>query len=311
MVVSGCKPVPCYHPITAYRARQVGRGGKRLIVFDAARGVRKLQVPCGQCIGCRLERSRQWALRCVHEASLYERNCFITLTYSDKFLPADGSLKLAHWQDFMKRLRARFSGERIRFFHCGEYGEELERPHYHACLFNFDFDDKRLHNIVNDHRLYTSDILSKTWGHGFGLIGAVTFESAAYVARYCLKKVTGAGAADHYFRVNEQGECSPVEPEYTTMSRRPGIGRGWYERYKSEVARDDSVIARGVEVKPPRFYDRIYEIEDPEGFARVKAARLVSQRRRAKDCIPARLAVRKVVKEAQLSMLKRGLEDGS
>lgn len=311
MVVSGCKPVPCYHPITAYRSRQYGRGGKRLIVFDAARGVSKLQVPCGQCIGCRLERSRQWALRCVHEASLYERNCFITLTYSEECLPADGSLKLVHWQAFMKRLRARFPGERIRFFHCGEYGERLERPHYHACLFNFDFDDKRLHNIVNGHRLYTSDVLSETWGHGFGLIGAVTFESAAYVARYCMKKVTGAAAADHYFRVDEHGECTSVEPEYTTMSRRPGIGREWYERYKDEVVRDDSVIARGVEVKPPRFYDRIYEIEDPEGFARLKAARLVSQRRRAKDCVPSRLKVRESVKEAQLSMLKRGLEDGS
>ena len=136
--------MPCYRPIKGYRSRRLNaETGKRPVVFNPRDGFydQPVDLPCGQCIGCRLERSRQWAIRCVHEASLHERNCFITLTYRDECLPTNGSLDLDAFQKFMKRLRRRF-GEGVRFFHCGEYGENFGRPHYHAILFNLDFSDK-------------------------------------------------------------------------------------------------------------------------------------------------------------------------
>lgn len=149
----------------------------------------ELRLPCGQCVGCRLERSRQWALRCVHEASLHDSNLFVTLTYDDEHLPEFNSLYYPDFQKFMKRLRKKFSRENIRFYMCGEYGETTLRPHYHVILFNFDLPDRRLYRRSHsgDH-LFTSEILTKIWGKGFCPFGNVTFQSAAYTARYIMKK---------------------------------------------------------------------------------------------------------------------------
>jgi hypothetical protein len=156
--------MPCFTPLKGYRSREVTKSGKRKIVFNDRAGYKDLPVtvPCGQCTGCRLERSRQWAIRCFHEASLYENNCFITLTYSEQFLPADRSVSVREFQLFMKRLRKKY-GPGIRFFACGEYGEKFSRPHYHACLFNHDFKDRELFKIQNDNRYYTSEELSSIW----------------------------------------------------------------------------------------------------------------------------------------------------
>ena len=118
---------------------------------------------------------------------MYDDNCFITLTYSNQHIPADGSLDVRVFQKFMKRLRKRF-GDGIRFYHCGEYGSLLGRPHYHACLFNFDFPDKYLWKENNGQKLYRSPSLEELWPYGYSSIGTVTFESAAYVARYILKR---------------------------------------------------------------------------------------------------------------------------
>jgi len=140
----------CYHPLRAFKTVS------GTIVFNGNKPNIKeaLNLPCGKCIGCRLDRSRQWAIRCMHEASLYERNCFITLTYSDEFLPNDRSVNVRHFQLFMKKLRKRF-GPNIRFYHCGEYGEKTSRPHYHALLFNFDY-TFRTHKIT---RIYKANQL--------------------------------------------------------------------------------------------------------------------------------------------------------
>jgi hypothetical protein len=258
--------MPCYRPLKGYRSRIVNpSSGKRSIVFNVREGFVDMpaDVPCGQCIGCRLERSRQWAIRCVHEASLYEANSFITLTYSDDHLPSSGSLDLKHFQDFMKRLRFRF-GSGIRFYHCGEYGERFSRPHYHACLFNFDFSDKLLFRTVRGLRLYTSESLQELWPFGFSTVGSVTFESAAYVARYITKKVLGSDSSSHY---------GNRIPEYQTMSRRPGIGKLWLDSFFSDVYPSDSVVIRGREMRPPKYYDRQLEVSNPDLFARVKACR--------------------------------------
>ena len=300
----------CYHPLRGYRSKSLSENGKRSIVFSAKQGYVDLpvSVPCGQCIGCRLERSRQWAMRCTHESTLYEDNCFITLTYDDKHLPADQSVNVRDFQLFMKRLRKRY-GKAIRFFHCGEYGENFARPHYHACIFNHDFYDKKEWKQQCENTLYTSGELCELWPNGFSSLGAVTFESAAYVARYITKKVTGPRAAEHYklLIVDKYGEISAHErkPEYTTMSRRPGIGKGWFDKWRTDVYPSDNIIMNGRTMKPPKYYDDQHEITYPSDHAKIRSKRIVKAKKHADNNTPDRLKVREIVQHARLQQLKR------
>ena len=299
----------CFHPIKGFRARKVGASGKRGIVFNTRDGFPDLpvSVPCGQCIGCRLERSRQWALRCVHEAQLHQDNCFITLTYDDDHLPVDRSLNLEHFQKFMKRLRKRY-GDGIRFFHCGEYGENFGRPHYHACLFNFDFSDRELWSVREGVRLYTSKSLQDLWTFGFSTVGEVTFESAAYVARYVMKKVTGPSAEDHYIYVDEiTGQVYERKPGYVTMSRRPGIGKAWIDTYMDDVYPGDFVVLNGVKCRPPRFYDGVFERVCAHDADEIKHGRVRRARGHAFDNTSDRLEVREEVCLSRMGLLKRTL----
>lgn len=261
-----------------------------------------LTVPCGQCMGCRLERSRQWAVRMMQEASLHEQNCFVTLTYSPAFLPPYGSLVVSDFQKFMKRLRKEITPRKVRFFHAGEYGEKLGRPHYHACLFGFDFDDRVPFTMRGEHRVCRSQLLERLWPFGISEVGSLTFESAAYVARYVTKKVTGRAAEDHYGVVDGvTGEVVQLQPEYATMSRRPGIGAEWYSRYGKEVYPTDEVVMRGRSMKPPRAYDVRLEKEDPTLFAKVKEKRLLERAARGlKDSTAKRLAVREEVTKSRV-----------
>lgn len=319
----------------------VRQSGKREILFKSPRiesgSVFQLKLPCGQCIGCRLERSRQWAMRCVHEASLYEDNCFITLTYGDSCLPVGGGLRLRDFQLFMKRLR-KVAGRDVKYFHCGEYGELCElcglskklcrcrqfvpgigRPHFHACLFNYDFRDKYFfRKSERGDKLYRSATLEALWTAGQSMIGAVTFESAAYVARYVMKKISISEKSDDRVRMEWQrkyvdersGEIR--DPEYVTMSRRPGIGHGWYDKFKSDIFPRDYAIMRGVKVGVPKFYDGLYELEDPEGFLGVKRKRVCSAFKVDPtgfgETGDARLRVKEEVKRAQIRSLSRTLE---
>lgn len=294
--------MPCFHPLKGYRSRHVNASGKRSIVFDIKSGYldMKLTIPCGQCIGCRLDRSRQWAIRCMHEASLYQRNCFITLTFNDQHV--SDSLNKRDFVLFMKRLRKKF-GEGIRYFHCGEYGELLQRPHHHACLFNFDFPDKVLFSVKRGVSLYRSAILEQLWPFGFCTVGSVTFESAAYVARYVTKKVTGKKSSDYY-----QGKV----PEYVTMSRRPGIAREWFERFKDDVYPSDFVVIRnGIKCRPPRYYDSIYDLYDSDSFATIKKKRMLRLNDHLGDLTPERLSAREEVQLSRFSQLKRSYENDS
>lgn len=244
-------------------------------------------------------------MRCVHEASLYDNNCFITLTYDDDNLPPTGSLIKKHYQDFMKRLRHKYTGKSIRYYHCGEYGELSDRPHYHACLFNHDFEDKIHYSTRDDVPLYTSPELNQLWPAGFNTIGAVTFESAAYVARYIMKKVTGEKAEDHYQSLDtDTGEITSILPEYTTMSRRPGIGADWYNQWKSDTYPSDSVIMNGKAMRPPRFYDTMYELTNPEELAVLKQLRKRKALEHSEDQTTNRLRTREKVKTAQTQSLK-------
>ena len=303
----------CFNPVIAYRGKHPNtKTGKLPMVFsprDSYDPDTEFKLPCGRCIGCRLEKSRQWAIRCVHEASLYERNAFITLTFNDENLPASGSLDKRDFQLFVKRLRKRF-GSGVRYFHAGEYGERFQRPHYHACLFNFDFPDRELWSVRDGVRLFTSRALSELWPFGFSTVGDVTFESAAYVARCVTKKITGPVAEDHYWRYNQKtGECYDLQPEYCTMSRRPGIGRPWLEKFQSDVYPHDRVVLNGKEVKPPKFYDSIFELAFPDEFDEIKEKRKCDAASSAKDNTYERLRVRERCQEIRLKNLKRSYEN--
>lgn len=302
--------MPCYHPLQAFKLLgHRTKNNKSVLVFkkDLSVPSQEVKLPCGQCIGCRLERSRQWAVRCMHEASLYDNNCFITLTYSDEYLPRDNSLNVKHFQDFMKRLRKKY-GSGIRYYHCGEYGEKYGRPHYHACVFNLDFPDKYLFKDENGIKLYRSEALEKLWPFGHSSIGSVTFDSAAYVARYIMKKVTGDSSFYYYRTVDfETGEIvAERKPEYNTMSQ--GIGKNWYEEYQEDVYPRDYVVVNGKEVRPPKYYDRLYEVEYPSDFARLKESRKLNAKKYADNNTPDRLKTREQVKLSRLNNLPRKLD---
>ncbi len=208
----------------------------------------------------------------------------------------------------MKRLRFEVT-QKVRFYACGEYGEKLGRPHYHICLFNFDPPDKRMFKMRDKIPVYTSEMLDRIWGKGFTLTGSVTFQSAAYVARYIMKKVNGPESTNHYENVDpETGEITKRKAEFTVMSRRPGIGKAWYEKYKSEVFDHDYVVINGKKMRPPRFYDQCYEVTDLNDYRRIKRQRVVDARQHAHDQVPSRLAVRETVQLARLIKLNRDFE---
>jgi hypothetical protein len=214
----------------------------------------------------------------------------------------------------MKRLRKHFHPQKIRYYMCGEYGEQTDRPHYHALLFGVDFPDKIVHKVRDDNILYSSDILSHIWNRGHCLIGEVNFQTAAYVARYILKKINGdkrdqhhpITGLKHYERTNHTtGEIHEIVPEYTTMSRRPGIGSNWINTYTSDVYPADSLIINSHETKPPRYYDAYYASLHPDIMEDIKSKRIEKAHEHRANNTPARLQVREKVKKAQASILKR------
>jgi len=239
--------------------------------------------PCGSCLDCRLTYARQWAVRCIHESMMHKENCFITLTYNQENLPPDRSVHKSDIQKFMKRLRRQIEPKKVRYFGCGEYGSKFSRPHYHLCLFGHNFSDKeirkaglkrRFRNTFktgHDHDLFTSQRLEEVWQKGFCTIGELTFESAGYTARYVTKKVTGEKKDAHY------GVYAPGKrnPEFAVMSRRPGIGKPWIDKYMSDVYPKDYSTVRGHKQKPPRYYDTYYAKEHPKAWEKLKTKRRI------------------------------------
>ena len=205
----------------------------------------------------------------------------------------------------MKRLRQDVAADRkklglgpLRFFHCGEYGEEKGRAHLHVCLFGHSFSEDRrlLPKSSADFRFWESAKLEKLWGKGSCLIGELEFDSAAYVARYCIKKITGEAAEAHY---------AGRKPEYATMSRRPGIGMGWLDKYGAETYRDDSVVMRGREMQPPKAYDKKWGEKFPEVMERVVAERIEKAKDFEWNTTPERLRVREEVAKAAFKEKER------
>lgn len=301
----------CDYPITAYRSQEWNPETKRYgLTFNPMRALNSshsIRVPCGKCTGCRLERSRQWAVRCMHEASLHDRNCFLTLTYADQHLPVDYSIHERDFQLFMKRLRKHCEPNKIRFFACGEYGEQSLRPHYHALIFGFDPSDKVLFETTpQGHKLYLSKTLQGIWQNwGMITIGELTYQTASYTARYAMKKINGPLASEHYLRVHPlHGFVCRVRPEFLLMSRRPGLGQGWFQKFGLETFTHDSVIIEGREAQPPRYYFQQLTEEQKQTISTKRAlAARKNLRPRTYNAETAHASVR----DAKISTLKRKL----
>lgn len=292
----------CNAPLRGYQAAP---GAPLSFSEGGARG-RYVEVPCGRCTGCRLDRSVQWAVRCVHEAQLHEQNCFITLTYDEEHLPPDLSLCRRDWQLFMKRLLKR-TGKSVRFFMCGEYGELGSRPHYHACLFGLDFEDKvPWKKSQSGEQVFRSSLLESVWSLGHSSCGAVTFASAAYVARYVMKKEYGKDAGKRRSILDvTTGEIIFRSHEFCQGSLKPGVGRGWLDRFASDVFPRGQVVMNGREVKCPRYYDKWFSQVDPAAFERLQLERQRGADLRFDDNGPKRLRAKEQVLEARVSFLKR------
>ena len=266
-----------------------------------------------------------WAIRCSHESQEHINSQFVTLTYNEKNLPKDGSIHPDQLQKFYKRLRKSLKTKKIRHFSCGEYGEickicnkspnskntgyrcnctkpqiGLGRPHYHAIIFGLELEDKVYFDNDNGNNTYTSNYLEKIWNNGNVIIGDVTFESSAYVARYITKKINGDNAKEHY-----QGK----HPEFIRMSNRPGIATSWYNKYKSDIYKPGTdgkaIIRGGIETTPPRFYENKYDNENPEHLKQIKIRRKIEAEKNAENTTISRLKTREIIHKRSISKLTR------
>lgn len=296
--------MPCFSPLTAFQAPFPAAFGPRpKLRFKYEPGWKQIEVPCGGCIGCRLDKSRTWAARCMHEAHMHTSNLFLTLTYDDHHLPtgSEGRTTLVKrdLQLFWKRLRK--AGYDVRYYSVGEYGDNTGRPHYHAVAFGLALPDLVLYTRSNGFNLYTSQILDSVWKNGRCWIGDVTFESCAYVARYVMKKLTG----NHAKLYEHEG----ILPEFALMSRRPGIGSDFYDRYRSDLLPHDNTIIRGnVKISTPRYYLNKYSLSHPTQTLQIKSRRQTKLLSFADENTPQRRTSKQEAKLHKLQKLLRSFE---
>lgn len=249
-------------------------------------------IPCGKCQECKLNYAKKWSDRCMLELQDHKSSYFITLTYNDRYLPISfneegfeeltlgllstgakytPTLRLKDFQKFMKRLREKFEDQKLRFYMCGEYGSQTKRPHYHAIIFGLELSDLKIYKVTPLHDiLYTSETLSKLWPFGFVIIGQVTPQSVAYVARYVMKKQ--GYDKEFYKKLN-------ISPEFTRMSLKPGIG---YNAYSPEIFRKGyasiSTERGGIKVFPPKYFEKFFELDYPEELNELKEKRIEAMR---------------------------------
>lgn len=252
--VLGARSVSCTFPVKGYR----GPDGRFVMASKDSPSKAPLEVPCGRCMSCRVAKRREWGLRCAHEAKMHDASSFLTLTYSEENLPSDGSVSKRELQLFMKRLRTEIAPRRVRFIACGEYGSQLRRPHYHVGLFGYGFPDRKMWmRAKSGALLYRSAELERVWPFGHALVGALTAESAAYVAGYVCKKITGDAAEQHYTRVDPAtGEVRRLGPEFLVSSNRPGIGVRYAEKWMCDWVDSGYFVLDGVRRPVPAYYRR-------------------------------------------------------
>lgn len=267
----------CYSPLTLYRSRSKPYQYRFNVPLSA--DWEEMQVACKQCINCRINRKSDWAVRLVHETLSHDTAIFVTLTFNEEALLArhqPDNLSRTEVQKFVKRLRRHYAYRaqgKIRYYYCGEYGDRTSRPHYHILLFGASFDDEYGYT-TGYNGLRRSDTLEKIWGYGMAPFADVTYKTAAYVAGYCMKKVNGRAAKEHYAHVDRYtGEVYYREPEFSRMSTNPGIGYQFFHRYHGDLFPKDFVTVEGRKRKIPSYYYRKLEARFPSLYLEVKEAR--------------------------------------
>lgn len=319
--------MPCFKPLVAARKSTGGVAvlrRKRHADLDVGEFV----VPCSQCIGCRLDYSKSWAVRSIHESRMHRRNAFVTLTYDEEHVPWDYSLSLDEHQSFMRKLRRKldykYGVQDVRFYMCGEYGSDqyhpvtgellsLGRPHYHYLIFGWDFPDKTFWKRHRQHDYFRSEELESIWTKGHSIIGHVTPETAAYTARYVLKKKTGKQLKYEPPQKYIDGYgLTEVMPEFCRMSLKPGIGAKWFERYGKQDVFDsgDFIIINGKKYSTPRYYDTLLERLDVDRLLEVKSERRDRARQHNPNNTYERLSVREEIQQMKADKLIRGYENG-
>lgn len=294
-----------YHPATIQKASNLL--GDRLEDVDQRVNVTNIiqseygyeVIPCGQCIGCRLEYSRQWANRGYLEAKCWDQNWFITLTYDEDHIRIleetksksgitfwnegdwNGTLVSEDLTQFMKNLRQimkrEYNQDGIRFMACGEYGEQGERPHYHIILFNCNLPLESFYEprIINHETYFQNKIIERAWNKGISNVSEASWNNIAYTARYITKKINGNGSDEMYA---EKGQ----KKEFFRVSRMPGIGEIYYQKHKDEIYKNDLITIKNkqgvINSKPPKYFDKLYEEEYPEKFEKIKAKRKKASR---------------------------------
>ncbi len=315
--------MPCFTPLQGYKDPATGG-----LTFKKTGTAQKMQVACNQCLGCRIDHRVMWAIRIVHESYLHlddQGNSWLTLTYRSPSECTEQQLKDGHYVDkhyqlrpshvskFIRALRKQNPDHKIRYFYCGEYGDENQRPHYHVCLFNHSFKDQQLYKDDEGFYTYTSPSLDKVWPYGFSTIAELNFNTASYTAGYCFKKITGKRARDHYLRCDENGEAFWLLPEYIRMStgrKKPcGLGAKFYEKYKSDIFPRDStpVPGHGSVQLVPRYYEQILQNSDPATHELVKELRQTFLKAHKQDFTPERLRDKYKCARAKQNTLKRTL----
>ena len=261
-------------------------------------------------MACRLRRANEDAVRILHETQLHERSSFLTLTYDQEHLPPDHGLHVRDWQLFMKRLRKR-TDNKLRFYMVGEYGDRDLRPHFHAIIFGEDWrrEWKPIDRSDAGHLVYQAETVQEAWGQGRTSVDAVTFQNAAYCARYHQKKIKGEAANDHYLRciTDDDGELQlvNVRPEFSCRSMRPGIGSGWYDKFKRDLFPLDECIVQGQRMPVPTYYRNKLKNQDPALYESLKAKR----REAINDAVETeeRARTRAFVLKARTAKLRRTL----
>lgn len=234
--------MPCYHSRPAW---QTGKEGRKSISFQFQQSSPDFFIPCGKCEGCRATARSDWAIRIFHESQNWDRNCFVTLTYDDQHLPPE--IRKDDIQNFIKRLRKQ-SDRKIRYYAVGEYGEQTRRPHYHIVIFNEDFMSSRYYYSISDS-MYGNSELQRTWGMGQVTISELNMARAKYTAGYVTKKI------------NDQDT-------FSLMSRKPAIGRYWFDEHKDNIRRLEKVVVDGKEYPIPKVYRNW--VEGNDAFAHIK-----------------------------------------
>jgi hypothetical protein len=271
-----------------------------------------IQIACGQCTGCRMQRVADWQTRIIHESQGWKENCFITLTYGPGNLPPNSSLEHRDYQLFMKRLSKQEAqnGKRLRFFMCGEYGDENGRPHYHACIFNHEFQkDRERGKSRSGEMMYESHNLTELWGMGNCTTQDLTPGTAAYAAGYIMKKTLGEEGEQPYNIETPEGEILTRTPPYARMSNRPGLGEKWFQQNKTHVLAHDFIIQDGIKKSVPTYYTKLIKrtnlgtLPERTDIKRQEKSMLMNKR----DQWPDRLAARETVHKAKIRTLKREL----